>query len=205
MEIPKTLFKYQSFTTQSLLNLKNASVYFGSPLNFNDPFEFAAIAPIAAPTKDAAERIRQHYLSNPDPDNPAMKAFGEMPFDQLKKVLYNGANVALETARAHFRKDRGVSCFSENCDDLLMWAHYGDKYKGFCLEFRTDIELFKKVHKVDYVNEMPKWDIEEVLVDENFEFFTPLIARNPRRGPMSKSGEFYTTKSIRFSAMEKTL
>ncbi|RZJ76751.1 MAG: DUF2971 domain-containing protein [Flavobacterium sp.] len=28
-----------------------------------------------------------------------------------------------------------VSCFTENHDSLLMWAHYADQHKGFCLEY----------------------------------------------------------------------
>lgn len=28
-----------------------------------------------------------------------------------------------------------IKCFSENKNDLLMWSHYGDSYKGMCVEY----------------------------------------------------------------------
>ena len=41
MQKPTTVFKYTPFTTQSLLNLAASSVYFGSPRDFNDPYDCA--------------------------------------------------------------------------------------------------------------------------------------------------------------------
>lgn len=28
-----------------------------------------------------------------------------------------------------------IACFSESCDSSLMWGHYADSHKGFCLEY----------------------------------------------------------------------
>ena len=41
MTVPTKLYKYESFNTQSLSNLKNSSVYFSLPTQFNDPFDCA--------------------------------------------------------------------------------------------------------------------------------------------------------------------
>ena len=27
----------------------------------------------------------------------------------------------------------GVVCFSESYDNIIMWSHYSDNHKGFCL------------------------------------------------------------------------
>lgn len=50
-----------------------------------------------------------------------------------------------------------------------MWAHYGGQYRGFCLEFRTDDELFKKLRKVCYTDTMPQIDIVDCVVNRNFD------------------------------------
>ncbi|WP_425636054.1 DUF2971 domain-containing protein [Algoriphagus yeomjeoni] len=36
-------------------------------------------------------------------------------------------------------KEFGVCCFSEDPLNLHMWSHYGNSYKGFCLEFDKEI------------------------------------------------------------------
>ena len=41
MAVPPKLYKYEAFSAQSLLNLKSQVLYFGPPLNFNDPYDCA--------------------------------------------------------------------------------------------------------------------------------------------------------------------
>jgi hypothetical protein len=48
-----------------------------------------------------------------------------------------------------------VTCFSEIPDNLLMWSHYGGRYKGFCLEFDTTTEALSKVKQVRYSATIP--------------------------------------------------
>lgn len=33
----------------------------------------------------------------------------------------------------------GISCFSRKNDSILMWSHYAENHKGFCIEFHTNI------------------------------------------------------------------
>ena len=40
------------------------------------------------------------------------------------------------------RYGRGVCCLSEKHDDVLMWSHYSNGHKGFCLKFETSYEPF---------------------------------------------------------------
>jgi hypothetical protein len=50
-----------------------------------------------------------------------------------------------------------VSALSEPRDDILMWAHYANDHKGFCLEFKLDNDAsFKSVYfPVHYQDEYP--------------------------------------------------
>ena len=45
----------------------------------------------------------------------------------------------------------GVTCFTEDCTNLLMWSHYAENHTGFCLEFDASNEFFSNVRKVDYI------------------------------------------------------
>ena len=41
----------------------------------------------------------------------------------------------------HYSSKYGLISFSELPDNTLMWAHYGDKFRGIALEFETKISL----------------------------------------------------------------
>ena len=77
------------------------------------------------------------------------------------------------------RNQQGVACFSEDVDNILMWAHYADGHRGFCLEFDTKDETFSKAHPVVYSNLLPALNMADVFI------------RNSRNNLMA----IYTTKA----------
>jgi len=165
---PATIYKYESYNVHSLVNLKAQSLYFGSPRNFNDPYDCAITATVADPSADQIELVKQRYLSDPSLSSLSKQQLGSMPFDELRQQLINGANKGVTDVRENFLNTRGVTCFSESNDDLLMWAHYGE-YKGFCLEFNTARDPFTKLRQVRYVNAIPQFDIVDCIVDRNYD------------------------------------
>ena len=46
-----------------------------------------------------------------------------------------------------------MSCFSRKNDNSLMWAHYGNNHKGFCIEFDADL-IKKHVSKYAYLDKV---------------------------------------------------
>jgi hypothetical protein len=58
------------------------------------------------------------------------------------------------------RFERGVACFSAAADNLLLWAHYADGHRGFCLEFDTSDPVFEKIQRVGYTQEWPVTGID---------------------------------------------
>ena len=57
--------------------------------------------------------------------------------DLFKKEVKIAAEKSFEERNKINLYERGVCCFSEKKDDILMWSHYADGHKGFCLEFIT--------------------------------------------------------------------
>ncbi|MFQ1917034.1 DUF2971 domain-containing protein [Aeromonas veronii] len=155
MSIPEKLYKYESVSVQSLLNLKTQTVYFSSPAGFNDPYDCAIKAQVEEPSTEELERLKSIFLTKPWPAH-VLDKLASTPTEELRPMLMRATREANEQIIDRFIENRGVSCFSEVNDELLMWAHYSDKYTGFCLEFATDNELFSKAKKVKYVNEFPK-------------------------------------------------
>ncbi|WOH37679.1 DUF2971 domain-containing protein [Thalassotalea fonticola] len=166
MSIPEKLYKYESFTVQSLLNLKTQTVYFAPPSGFNDPYDCALKAQLDEPTDLEIERLREIYLAKSWPKH-VIDELESRPIKELKPTLLRAARQASEQIIDKFIQSRGVSCFSEVNDELLMWAHYADKYTGFCLEFTTDNELFEKAKKIEYVEQIPKLNIKSIYADGN--------------------------------------
>lgn len=155
MNIPEKLYKYESVSVQSLLNLKTQTVYFASPSGFNDPYDCAIKAQIEQPSTEELEQLKNIFLTKPWPHHVIAK-LNSTPAEELRSMLMRATREANEQIIDKFIESRGISCFSEVNDELLMWAHYSDKYKGFCLEFSTDNELFSKAKQVEYVDELPK-------------------------------------------------
>jgi Protein of unknown function (DUF2971) len=61
----------------------------------------------------------------------------------------------------------GICCFSEIRDSLLMWSHYSDGHRGFCLEFEAEANniFFGRALKVEYKRELK---IPNILQVRNF-------------------------------------
>ena len=167
--MPPHLYKYEKFSARSLENLKAQSIYFGSPSGFNDPYDCAFLPNIRIPSDEEVETIRQRYLR--DSETPALvrTQFGTASVEELRQLLLHSGRTALDQAVKNFMAKRGVSCFSGHHDDLLMWSHYGGRYKGFCLEFDSAMANFEKIMEVTYSAELPSIDLLPLLASDNYE------------------------------------
>jgi hypothetical protein len=150
---------------QAIHNLKSQVIYFGSPAAFNDPYDCALVPNVSIPNDAEVEQIRAYYLGRNDLPERARDEFEQSSVDVLRGTFTRAARQGLEKVIAEFMQRRGVACFSEKNDDLLMWSHYGGRYKGFCLEFSTEAEPFNKSRQVRYARILPTIDVATVLID----------------------------------------
>lgn len=165
---PSRLYKYEPFSAQSIENLKDQVIYFGSPGRFNDPYDCGLFPTIKEPTDAEVETIRAHYLSQ---DLPLLtrREFEASSVGRLRTLFLGIGHQTLDGELKRFVAEKGVSCFCEKPDNLLMWSHYGDHHRGFCLEFRTDLEPFEKSRQVEYSSQMPAFDLVRMLCDDDFD------------------------------------
>jgi hypothetical protein len=169
MSAPVALYKYEQFSAQSIENLKKQVIYFGSPLRFNDPYDCALFPSINEPSDEEVERIRDHYLSHTDLDDKVRGQFQNASTAGLRVMLLRIGQGVIDSEIQRFLSQRGVSCFAERPDNLLMWSHYAGHHKGFCLEFKTDSEPFQKIRKVHYSTQMPAFDLVPMLCDQDYD------------------------------------
>lgn len=172
MSKPLSFYKYQGIKDWSFESLKSQTIYFSSPDNFNDPYDCAVAPFICALSDQDLDRIHEKISSDAaTPESVKLELTSINP-DVLRKTLLEALNKNLQEAITKFRAIRGISCFSEKNDELLMWAHYADKYKGFCLEFSGSSTIFDKAIKVDYSHTIPSLTAEnqfEIFANNNFE------------------------------------
>jgi len=64
----------------------------------------------------------------------------------------------LEKIKAEIFK-MAVTCFSEDGDNLLLWAHYASNHAGMCLTFEID-EPPRNLWKVEYSEMFPDLDLK---------------------------------------------
>ena len=160
---PAHLYKYESLTAQTLQNLKGQVLYFGSPLGFNDPYDCALTPNIRPPADDEVEAIRRAYLESTTTPALARQQLDTFSTNDLRQSLLRAGRLGLEKTIHEFLTTRGVTCFSQRNDDLLMWSHYGGRYKGICLEFSTASEPFTKISSVRYVKTLPTIELVPLL------------------------------------------
>ncbi len=175
MDLPKTIFKYEPFALRAIQNLKASAVHFGSPLSFNDPYDCALPASIAECSREELEMLRSECINgNVYPEEVRSEVSG-LSLDQFDAKIRSGALLVVDQARSDFLKRRGVTCFSETNDNLLMWSHYGGRYRGYCLEFHTKFEPFKLLQKVQYVAEVPQFKLSDFIRNENHRKLTDMF------------------------------
>lgn len=166
---PAKLYKYQPFDTQTLENLKSQVIYFGSPLRFNDPYDCALAPRVKHPSDTEVELARVRYLARTDLCQETRAQLERSHRDSLRATLIKSATCAIQDHIDKFLKTSGVSCFSERNDNLLMWSHYAQHGKGFCLEFSGQHEVFNGIRPVKYRDAIPEVDLKTILLEENYD------------------------------------
>lgn len=87
-------------------------------------------------------------------------------FSSVKLSLQSTIQKTLYNIRQEKFSKIGISCFSKNNNNLLMWSYYADGHQGICLEFDPTFEPFSKAFNVDYKSKIPNIN-SNLLFNEN--------------------------------------
>ena len=160
MEHPEIthLYTYYNFNKYSLSVLINKEVWFSKPARLNDPFDIDIDFAHRISPSDFLYMIRflksQNGITKEEyekyeeleRDNPDQKALEEMIIEM----------------NTEFREDRqnwGVFCMCESPKTILMWSHYADYHRGFCIQFvrspENELGDIERTRPVSYSREYP--------------------------------------------------
>jgi len=157
------MYKYCSFSEHSITNLLNNKLHMNHYESFNDPFECRCEILEGFPDKDPNSSRFRNILNAWGFDDAHDPCAIENYEDLVLSLEGTEPNVplTLETAR--------ISCFSKTPDNLLMWSHYADGLRGFCIEFDRDLLLSNcsdtaGIFEVSYEDKPPIVDTAVIAV-----------------------------------------
>ncbi len=136
---PPMLYRYRPGNAWDIENIKNGNIWLSTLSEFNDPFECKIYIDFE---KIANDLIQLHpdilmlmKINHIDQNHPIYKNYINESKENGKKLI---EELAIKRNRAF------VASFSENKNSLLMWAHYANSHKGFCIgyDFRDIIDMF---------------------------------------------------------------
>lgn len=88
--------------------------------------------------------------------------------NEIRNIAYHATNpdyeVSVEEAECDLltyaiqaellkQSNRGVCCLSEEYNNPLLWSHYGDQHKGFCVGYSLDRNPKPTINQVNYGGE----------------------------------------------------
>ncbi|MBI6121426.1 DUF2971 domain-containing protein [Salegentibacter maritimus] len=185
----RKIYKFRCWTDDNHKKaITKRELFLASPKDFNDPFDCRI--PNSFDLLDTKEK-RKNYIDNIvsrnretiahlgyNPELEKIRRLAELESNPDK--FQNRDNEGLFKSQD---EHLGIISFSERFDSTLMWAHYADNHKGFCLCFdekrMRESGIFGMGGKVNYSKEFPKID--------------------PRKRGMEKAGIQTYTKSIDWS------
>ena len=111
-------------------NIENSALYFNTPDGFNDPFDNTPSYNISSESqKVLLHCFLQDNRNLSDTFTHVDHNLLDRTFkDVFKQVDYDKLNNA----------KRGITCFSRNNANILMWSHYANNHSGVCLGFDID-------------------------------------------------------------------
>lgn len=176
--VARKIYKYCNFNKNeqglvySLDALSNNYVYASYPAMFNDPFDCAVQAEL-----DLTPSVLTTYYQSRETPKEEIEMRLACYFDEgghLTKAGYEEQDL-IRHQISSINKRLGVTCFSKQPYNPLMWAHYSNNHNGFCLEFDVAepfeskrIESGKGLHiwgKVEYAKSgsLPKVALSDFL------------------------------------------
>ena len=157
LNIPDKIYKYRNFNPDSLDNLINNTVWLGDPNKMNDPY-------------DCCHRFDTSFICKQIDEKTVFKKVDEKNIPQLRSLLkeyMSRRNAEIISRLSAKVKSLFKFCsFSERINSILMWAHYADSHKGFCIEYPSksfpETHFSSRfLHPVIYSDEL--FDASEIL------------------------------------------
>jgi len=164
--LPAVIYKYRNWDSENHRDLLYRNEVFMSLFSdFNDPFDCKiCVNHLLLDTAAKKQRFlenslveHQEYLLDTFKDIEIGKKLLENNLKDLQQYQ-NSAEISNDGFMEHF----GIASFSSKWDSILMWSHYSNYHKGFCVGLHEDkmrnSQQFGKGANVVYTKDFPLLD-----------------------------------------------
>lgn len=163
---PPIIYKHRNWKEDFHKDLLKKNQFFmASPSSLNDPFDcriYENHIKFLETSENKEEYIKKSLENNLDylkSNNLTEENGREILSERLNDTLHY--QVRSEVIGNEIDDQSiGIGCFSENWNSILMWTHYADNHKGYCVGFDEKwlrySQLFSKVKRVEYSIDYPE-------------------------------------------------
>ncbi len=159
------LYKYVDFDGGQKL-LTNNNLLIKNPAKFNDPYDcYPGLINFDKMPDDYIKDLINKYYPNLSREDRRKK---------INSTIKNSKSGLIKMFRTDFingeRQGKGITCFTEDHQNLLMWSQYADSHKGICIGFNLE-KLYRSLKvnpyketallKVKYTKELHAMDYYE--------------------------------------------
>tara|TARA_R110002126_G_scaffold141936_1_gene287143 strand:+ start:7903 stop:8817 length:915 start_codon:yes stop_codon:yes gene_type:complete len=132
-EVSRKLYKFSGPTEYALQNLENGVLFCQHYSAYNDPFEFWSNIYEGIPDpKSEPERFLAAAAAWGFPAASVHELMTEQAFSENVEEYFDECQHYAPPFGA-MRQGIRIACFGSEPDNLLMWSHYGDGLRGFCI------------------------------------------------------------------------
>lgn len=160
MQPPQSLYKYRSWSDCYHKKLIiDKELFFSSPMAFNDPFDFQITYRYDKLTRDERKEIYKNELINLGYSGTDLEKQSDFLADNGPLADPNYIARAQAYQQDKMNASFGVVSLSSVPDNILMWSHYGNNHKGFCIDFNARFfieDLQSSLHSVTYEELYPE-------------------------------------------------
>lgn len=167
--IPDHLYKFRKIDKYSLQNLINDTIWLETPSNYNDPYDCMINVNNTADFRDRYLRRISHegkikisseemaklqelnfmeivsYLLQKDPNTQAQQANSVALY--ANNFVKEESHKIIDLLNNKTQNSILICSFSSKNTSILMWSHYAENHRGFCLEYN-----FKELGVEDILN-----------------------------------------------------
>lgn len=177
--LPEVLYKYKSFSVDSLDLLVSDKLYFANPNSFNDPLDCNPSVKDDMNDVDTLKKIlKQLIIDNTKKElteaaskinysGPKTRSKIELMGEHAAQKVLSGIddflllyedeqiiviNDMLRSIQKNLMSNytQGVLALAQNYDCPLMWSHYADQHKGFCIGYDVSDNGNYEIHSLNY-------------------------------------------------------
>ena len=224
-------YRFRALSELTLKELLYSEMYFASPEECNDPFDsktfytfsddhnrWCKLISLALDNskltynKEEFKRFADYYCGlcpltfDEVRSSQLLKDF--IPNDVTEEIIKDVLSSEIpDIIKLYSPSTRYFVSFAKDCSESLMWSHYADKHKGFCLIFRpinNRIKQFEFQKKHQIVRDTPNsFSVKmSYQMPEAFDFVDIDYLKNVRQSsaffhlPVAVSGEAESDKQI---------